>query len=90
MLTIEKLKENLIELFHLEGMDTGMVGDDDALFGEGLGLDSVDAIELTIYLDNMYGITFVTMAESTEAFASIRALQNYINTHGTHDAPPSA
>jgi len=90
MLTIEKLKEDLIALFHLEGMEAGMLGDDDALFGEGVGLDSVDAIELTIYLDNTYGITFATMAESTEAFSSIKALQSYINNHGTYDAPPSA
>jgi acyl carrier protein len=83
LVTTKSLKEALIALFHLEGVSEADIGDDDALFNEGLGLDSVDAIELTIFLDNEYGIQFDTMAQSQEAFASIRALQAYINDHST-------
>ena len=74
----------MIELFNLEGVHTEEIADDDHLFGDGLGLDSVDAIELTIFLDNEYGIVFNNISESEAVFASIQALQEYINTHESH------
>ncbi len=79
MVTTQQMKEALIELFQLEEMDD--VDVNAPLFNEGLGLDSVDAIELTIFLDNEYGIRFKNMAASTEAFASIAALTHYVNEH---------
>ena len=82
MITTDKLKSELIELFNLEGVDAGEIADDAPLFHEGLGLDSVDAIELTIFLDNVYGIVFANIAESEKVFSSIAALQAYINQHG--------
>ncbi|OQX57065.1 MAG: hypothetical protein B5M52_08145 [Helicobacteraceae bacterium 4484_230] len=82
MLDIETLKSKLIELFHLEEVHVEDLSDDAALFQDGLGLDSVDAIELTIFLDNEYGIVFNSMAETETAFASIRKLLEYINEHG--------
>jgi hypothetical protein len=48
LITTEKLKTELIELFNLEGVHAEEISDDDHLFNDGLGLDSVDAIELTI------------------------------------------
>ncbi len=83
MISSEELKAELIELFNLEGVMAEEIADDDHLFQDGLGLDSVDAIELTIFLDNSYGIVFSNIAESEQAFSSIKALQNHINTHGT-------
>ena len=82
MLDIETLKSKLIELFHLEEVHVEDLSDDAALFYEGLGLDSVDAIELTIFLDNEYGIVFNSMSETETAFASVRKLLEYINEHG--------
>jgi len=79
VITTDKLKTELIELFNLEGVHVDEIADDDHLFGDGLGLDSVDAIELTIFLDNEYGIVFSNIAESESAFASIKMLQEYIN-----------
>lgn len=86
MITTENLKTDLIELFNLEGIHAEEISDEDHLFHDGLGLDSVDAIELTIFLDNEYGIVFANITESEKAFASIRALQEYINTKGTSNA----
>jgi len=86
MLTTEKLKSELIELFNLEGVSAEEIGDGDPLFHDGLGLDSVDAIELTIFLDNSYGIVFSNIAESEKVFSSIKTLQEYINAHGNPDA----
>jgi acyl carrier protein len=79
VITTDKLKTELIELFNLEGVHVDEIADDDHLFGDGLGLDSVDAIELTIFLDNEYGIVFSNIAESESVFASIKMLQEYIN-----------
>ena len=79
MITTDKLKTELIELFNLEGVHANEILDEDHLFGDGLGLDSVDAIELTIFLDNEYGIVFSNISESESVFASIKTLQEYIN-----------
>ncbi len=79
MITTEKLKTELIELFNLEGVHAEEISDDDHLFHDGLGLDSVDAIELTIFLDNEYEIVFTNIAESEAVFASIKTLQEFIN-----------
>ena len=79
MITTEQLKTDLIALFNLEGVAATEIADDDHLFGDGLGLDSVDAIELTIFLDNEYGIVFDNISESEAVFASIKTLQQYIN-----------
>ena len=79
MITTDKLKTELIELFNLEGVHVDEIADTDHLFGDGLGLDSVDAIELTIFLDNEYGIVFSNISESETVFSSIQTLQEYIN-----------
>ena len=86
MITTEKLKTDLIALFNLEGVHAEEISDDDHLFGDGLGLDSVDAIELTIFLDNEYGIVFSNIAESEAVFTSIKSLQEYINTQESNHA----
>ena len=82
MITTEKLKTELIELFNLEGVQAEEISDDAHLFHDGLGLDSVDAIELTIFLDNEYEIVFSNISESEEVFTSIKTLQEYINVNG--------
>jgi len=81
VITTEQLKKELIELFNLEGVSVEEIADDDHLFGDGLGLDSVDAIELTIFLDNEHGIVFSNISESEAVFSSIKNLQEYINQH---------
>jgi len=84
VITTEQLKKELIELFNLEGVSVEEIADDDHLFGDGLGLDSVDAIELTIFLDNEHGIVFSNISESEAVFSSIKNLQQYINQHEKH------
>ena len=81
MVSTQQMKESLIALFQLEDTALGDLDADAPLFNEGLGLDSVDAIELTIFLDNEYGIRFTNMAASEAAFASIEALTRYVNEH---------
>lgn len=79
MIEYNTVKEQLIEALGLEDMSADEIQDDAALFGEGLGLDSVDAIELVIYLDNQYGIKIDNVGQSKEIFVSIRTLTDFIN-----------
>lgn len=79
MIEYRLIKEQLIEALQLEDMSADEIDDDAPLFGEGLGLDSVDAIELVIFLDNQYGIKIENVGQSKEIFISIRTLTDFIN-----------
>jgi acyl carrier protein len=81
MITTDRLKEILIEGLALEDIDPIEIADNDALFNDGLGLDSVDAIELVVILDNEFGIKFKNMEETKDVFVSIQILTDYINEH---------
>ena len=80
MINIEDLKEKIIQGLSLEDISPDEIEDDMALFGEeGLGLDSVDAIELTLVLEKEYGVKITNMAEAENIFASCSSLTSYIN-----------
>ena len=79
MITTQEVKEKIIAGLNLEDMSHDEIADDDALFNEGLGLDSVDAIELIVILDSEYGIKFENMSELKDIFATITTLTDYIN-----------
>ncbi|NOZ91630.1 MAG: acyl carrier protein [Epsilonproteobacteria bacterium] len=81
MITTDELKEKIIEGLLLEDITPNELADNDALFNDGLGLDSVDAIELAVILDNEYGIKFKNMDEAKEVFSTIKTLTDYINEH---------
>jgi acyl carrier protein len=83
MITTDDLKKTLIVGLVLEDIDPSEIADDDALFNEGLGLDSVDAIELVVILDNEYGIKFKDMDAAKAVFASVQILTDYINENAT-------
>ena len=83
MITTKALKETLIKSLSLEDIEPNEIADNDPLFNEGLGLDSVDAIELVVVLDNEYGIKFKDMDAAKEVFTSVQILTNYINEHAT-------
>jgi acyl carrier protein len=81
MITTTELKEKLIEGLGLEDIDASEIDDSDALFDDGLGLDSVDAIELIVILDNEYGIKFKNMEETKDVFTTVQVLTDYINNN---------
>ena len=75
----EELKQHLIEQLNLEGMLTTDIEDDKPLFGDnGLGLDSIDALEIIVLLDNHYGIALTSPEEGRQVFKSINSLAEYI------------
>jgi len=80
MIKIEDVKQKIIEGLNLEDIEIDEIEDDMALFGDdGLGLDSVDAIELTLVLEKEFGVKITNMAEAENIFASAKSLTTYIN-----------
>ena len=74
----QELKEKIIEQLNLEDVSVSEIGDTDQLFGEGLGLDSIDALELIVMLDKDYGIKLADPKEGRKIFESIETMANYI------------
>ncbi|MDX1295144.1 MAG: phosphopantetheine-binding protein [Sulfurimonadaceae bacterium] len=84
MITTEDLKEKIIAGLNLEDIEADEIGDDDPLFGdEGLGLDSVDAIELTLVLEKEYGVKVTNMEDAQQIFATASSLTAYLNEQKT-------
>lgn len=78
---IEKLKEQLIEALNLEEMKPEDIDPEAPLFGdEGLGLDSIDALEIILLLDKEYGIKLKNPAEGKEVFKSVKTMADYIES----------
>ena len=80
---IKELKEKIIEALNLEEMTPEDINDDDALFGEGLGLDSIDALELIVLMEKNYGIKLANPAEGKAIFKSVRTIAEYVIEHRT-------
>lgn len=80
---IKELKEQIIEALNLEGMTPDDIDENAPLFGKGLGLDSIDALELIVLMERNYGIKFTTAAEGREVFQSVRVMAEYIMQHKT-------
>ena len=78
-----ELKQLIINALNLEGMQPEDIDDAAPLFGEGLGLDSIDALELLMILDKHYGIKFANREESKAVLRSIDVMADYIDNHRT-------
>ena len=76
------LKEKMIEVLNLEDMQSDDIDNDAPLFGEGLGLDSIDALELIVMMERSYGIKIKDPAEGKEIFKSVNTMVDYIRKHG--------
>ena len=77
-----ELKKKMIEVLNLEDMRPDDIDDDAPLFGEGLGLDSIDALELIVMMERSYGIKIKDPAEGKEIFKSVNTMVDYIRKHG--------
>jgi len=73
-----ELKKKIIENLNLEDVEVSEIADDEPLFGEGLGLDSIDALELIVMLDKDYGIKLSDPKLGKAIFESIEVMANYI------------
>ena len=78
---ISKLKTEVIEQLNLEDISPDEIDADSPLFGEGLGLDSIDALELIVLLEKNYGIKIEDPKDGKKIFHSIRTMAEYITEH---------
>jgi len=76
---ISKLKEQIIKELNLEDMTPGDIETDAPLFGEGLGLDSIDALSLIVLLEREYGIKIKDSATGKKALSSVKSMAEFIN-----------
>lgn len=79
----EELKTKIIEQLNLEDVAVADIADNDVLFGDGLGLDSIDALELIVMLDKDYGIRLSDPKEGRKIFESVQVMADYIEEHRT-------
>ena len=80
----EELKLKLIESLNLDGMTPADILDDAPLFGdEGLGLDSIDVLELIMMLEKEYGIRIANAKDGKAVFVSIDTMADYVEKNRT-------
>ena len=77
---IANLKEQWCEALSLEDIKPEEIGTDDPLFGdEGIGLDSIDALEIILLIEKKYGIKVTDPKKAKEAFTSVRTIAQFIS-----------
>ena len=80
-LDIRNLKQQIIEALNLEDMTPDDIETDTPLFGSGLGLDSIDALEIILLLEKQYGIRIENSGEGKAIFYSVGTIAEYIEKH---------
>ena len=75
---IEKVKQMIIDSLRIEGMTSSEIDSDAQLFGEGLGLDSIDALQLVVAMEKEFGVVVPDAATGSTVFASVRSMAAYI------------
>ena len=82
MSLIDELKTKIIEALNLEDMTPADIADDALLFGDdGLGLDSIDALELIVLLEKNYGIKIRDPKEGKDIFQSVQVMADYVTAN---------
>ncbi len=82
---IEKLKKEIISTLNLTDISPEGIDIDAPLVGEGLGLDSIDTLELLVLLEKEYGVTVPDVNVGRKVFSSVRALAQYIQENRPKD-----
>ena len=75
---IPKVKQMIIDSLRIEGMSPDEIDADAPLFGEGLGLDSIDALQLVVAMEKEFGVVVPDAATGTKVFASVRSMAEHI------------
>lgn len=75
---IEQLKVQIIKQLNLEDIEPEDIDPEEPLFGEGLGLDSIDALELIVLLEKEYGIKIENPKDGQKIFFSLQSMAEFI------------
>lgn len=75
---ITQVKQLIIDSLRIDGMSPADIDSDSPLFGEGLGLDSVDALQLVVGMENSFGVVVPDAAVGSKVFQSVRTMAEYI------------
>ncbi|MCQ2236203.1 MAG: phosphopantetheine-binding protein [Bacteroidales bacterium] len=78
---INEVKEHIIDALHLEDITPADIENDAPLFGDGLGLDSIDALELIVMLEKKYGIRIANPADGKDVFKSVTSIAEFVSSH---------
>lgn len=78
---IQDLKVQIIDQLNLQDIKPEDIGDDQPLFVEGLGLDSIDALELIVLLQQQYKIKLSNAEDGPKVFRSVKTMAEYIQQH---------
>ena len=76
---MKELIKEIIKALNLEEMTPDDIDENEALFGDGLGLDSIDALELIVLLEKKYGIKLDNPAEGKKIFTNVAAIADYVS-----------
>lgn len=77
-----KVKQLIIDRLQLDGVAVGDIDDAAPLFGDGLGLDSIDALELVIGIEKVFGVRIQDEEVGAKALASVNALVDFMRSKG--------
>jgi acyl carrier protein len=80
---IIELKKQIIDVLNLEEVKPEDIDNDAPLFGEGLGLDSIDALELIVMMEKVYGIKIKDPSAGKDIFKSISTMAAFVKEHRT-------
>jgi acyl carrier protein len=78
---MKTLKVQIVEQLNLQQIKPEDIGDDQPLFMEGLALDSIDALELIVLLQQKYGVKLANPADGPTVFKTVRSIAQYITDH---------
>jgi acyl carrier protein len=78
---IQPVKQLIIDALRIDGMAPDDIQTDAPLFGDGLGLDSIDALQLVVAMEKQYGVVVPDAATGTTVFQSVRSMAAYIAEH---------
>ena len=82
-----KLKELLIDRLKFEDLSADDIGDDEPLFAGGLGLDSIDALEIVVMLESEFGIRVKSETSARDNFRTISALADFVEQRTAEQQP---
>ena len=76
-----QLKQLLVEHLNLQDTKPEDIGDDQPIFGEGLGLDSIDALEIIVMLQQHFGVRLTKADNGPQVLATVNSMAEYITAH---------